>query len=376
MLGAFFGLEVDLEEGADGMGALAGVTEGLDAVGVSEHEADDAVAGFPHEAAADSGMPGVGVFEAWEVFDIADGAEDEPAPAAGGIEAECVPPGEEGEPFGAQFLEVVTWEVEGELGDEGEGAADAVGAEAVRVDVEAHGQAEAEVLTGFVDGVVEQGTSPDEVTLGLDRAITSVAVGAAFASELSLVPGGEFHAEIGEHDRLDAPPPQADPEEEVLAVLGHFEAWGGGIVGFVEGEVTAGADDGVEGDEPVGVEEVVEGDGGVAAVAGEGLFAVEVAEADFGVGVGESAAGDPEGEVGLGPEGAAEAEFGIEVNGGDRDAEGEVGADPLRSVHVVEGIGGEGATAFEGLVVADLDEVTRDRIDLAEAGAGGQEGGQ
>jgi hypothetical protein len=149
-------------------------------------------------------------------------------------------------------------------------------------------------------------------------------------------------------------------------VGGDVKIRGGVVHALVGAEVGGAAQEAVQGDHGAGIEEVIEGGAPLDTMAVKGLGWAVSALANLLVGVGKPAAGQVEAQVGMGVEHAGDAQFRIEVGRGDGEAEGKVGAQEARFVEVVEAVASQGGrVAFEGLVVAGLDELAGDRINLA-----------
>lgn len=108
--------------------------------------------------------------------------------------------------------------------------------------------------------------------------------------------------------------------------------------------------------------------GHAAAVAGEGFFPQKFPAAHFAETVGEPAARQAEAHVGVRSEGASDAQFGIEIDRRDGDAQGEVGLLEPRLVVVEKGVAGGRSAALDVFVVAQLQETPRLGIDLGARG--------
>ncbi len=89
--------------------------------------------------------------------------------------------------------------------------------------------------------------------------------------------------------------------------------------------------------------------------------------AHFVIAVRETAAGEAEAEIRVGAEQLAEAQFRIEIDRGDGEAQGEVGVvQEIGLVVIKKGVAGNGRAAFDGLVVAELEQFAFDRVNLGE----------
>ena len=129
----------------------------------------------------------------------------------------------------------------------------------------------------------------------------------------------------------------------------------------------------VQRNEWAGVEQVVHTGRKLSAVAVERLAFNPFAGADFVVAVRKPAAGHANAQVGIGAQQVAETQFGIQVGGRDRQPQCEIGAQKIRVVVVVEGVARQWFPAFVRLVVAELNEVARDRVDLGRHRQRGQQ---
>ena len=102
------------------------------------------------------------------------------------------------------------------------------------------------------------------------------------------------------------------------------------------------------------------------AVAFKGLAGIIGAAVDFVVAVGESAARQPDAEVRVRTQPVDKAEFGIQIYRRHRQTQGQIGAQKIRLVVIIIRVAGKRRVALQGLIVADLDQVALDRVNLRE----------
>ena len=151
-------------------------------------------------------------------------------------------------------------------------------------------------------------------------------------AELAFVPRGQFHRQRWQHQRLASAPPQAGAQVHRRVVRRQCEARRGDVVPRVESVVPGHAQDGVERNALVGIEAMVNARTGLRSVPGERFLPPVFPAPQFRVGVRETAARQTDREVRVRTERLANAEFGIDVNGRDRQAQGQVGLDKARLV--------------------------------------------
>jgi 3-methyl-2-oxobutanoate hydroxymethyltransferase len=104
--------------------------------------------------------------------------------------------------------------------------------------------------------------------------------------------------------------------------------------------------------------------GNLAAIPDERLAFFQISLADFGIAVRVAPPGDPNPHIRMFPEQVADPEFRIDVEWRNRGPEGEICAEEIRLVVVIEGITGDGTLPFQRLVVTDLDQMPRLRVNL------------
>jgi hypothetical protein len=85
---------------------------------------------------------------------------------------------------------------------------------------------------------------------------------------------------------------------------------------------------------------------------------------DLRIAVGESATGQAYAYVGVGSECSADAEFRVEINRSHRQAQRQIAAKKSRRVAVIECIAANRGMPLESLIIAQLDQLPRDRVNL------------
>ncbi len=100
-------------------------------------------------------------------------------------------------------------------------------------------------------------------------------------------------------------------------------------------------------------------------MAGEGFFVIVLALADFVVAVGKAPATDTEAEIRVRREHTVNAEFPIQIDRRDGQAQGKIRGSKAGPVQVVISISTQGRMALDRLLVARLDQVPPYWIDLA-----------
>src|ERR1043166_134325 len=103
------------------------------------------------------------------------------------------------------------------------------------------------------------------------------------------------------------------------------------------------------------------------AVGGEGFSLNGAAAAHLGIGVGETPARDADPKIGLRAQELADAQLRVQVHGGHRQSQSEIGPDKPWEIEVVKGVGRERAVALQREVVSELDQLSFARIDLGMA---------
>src|SRR5919108_2328775 len=91
---------------------------------------------------------------------------------------------------------------------------------------------------------------------------------------------------------------------------------------------------------------------------------------DLVITIGEPPTAKPHSDIGLGPEGMAEAELAAEKGGGDRQSQRQIGADELGLVEEVKEIPGHRPMPLGRLVVAELQQLPLVGVDLGVTGIG------
>src|SRR5579859_2146752 len=101
---------------------------------------------------------------------------------------------------------------------------------------------------------------------------------------------------------------------------------------------------------------------------------IKRAAADFVIAVGKTAAGQAEAKIGIRPQAVDKTQFGIEVHRCERQSQGEVGAQKIRLVVIIKGVTGKRRMAFERLIIAELNQVALDRVNLGKNETRGKQG--
>ena len=127
--------------------------------------------------------------------------------------------------------------------------------------------------------------------------------------------------------------------------------------------------DAVERDLLAGVEQMIDGAGEFRAVAIERIGGVVFSVAKFKVTVGETAAGQAQAQIRVRTKRAAEAQFRIQINRGDRQAQGQIALIEIGLVVIIKHIAGDGRGPLQRLVEAELEKLARLRINLSESSA-------
>jgi carbamoyl-phosphate synthase large subunit len=119
-----------------------------------------------------------------------------------------------------------------------------------------------------------------------------------------------------------------------------------------------------------GIEQMINARRNFAAAAFKGLAGIVRAAMDFVVAVGKTAARQADGKVRVRPQPVDKAELGIEIHRRHRQPERQVRAQEIRLVVIIKRVAGERRVALECLIVAELDQVALDRVNLREAKTG------
>ena len=111
---------------------------------------------------------------------------------------------------------------------------------------------------------------------------------------------------------------------------------------------------------------MVGADGDLASIAVEGLARDEFPPTNLVVAVGKTAAREADSQVRMPAQRPAQAEFRVEVSGRDRQSQRQVRPEKIRDVAIIKRIGGERRVSLKRCVVADLNQFSRNGIDLAQ----------
>ncbi len=112
---------------------------------------------------------------------------------------------------------------------------------------------------------------------------------------------------------------------------------------------------------------MIDAEGNFPAVADERFALQKFPTANLVVAVRKPAARQPDGKIRVRAESMDKTEFGIQIHRRERHAQGDVRAQKIRLVMVIKSVGGHRRVALERLVVAELDQVAADGVNLREA---------
>src|ERR1035437_3920668 len=199
---------------------------------------------------------------------------------------------------------------------------------------------------------------------GFQFAVAVEAVTPGGGAEFSLIPDRQFHCERRKQRRLDAAPAQAGADAEGLAVAGQLKICRRAVVAFVSRIMRRAAQDKVQRYLVLRIEQMINARGNFPAVAVERFAFNPFPAANLVVTVRETAARRADGKIRVWPQPVNEAEFGIQINRRERHAQREVCPQKIRLVMIIKRVARQRRAAFERLVVADLNQVAFDRINL------------
>ena len=145
------------------------------------------------------------------------------------------------------------------------------------------------------------------------------------------------------------------------------------IAAVISGIMRRAAQDEVQRNQVAGIEQMIDARGDFPAVAFEGLAGIVCAAMDFIVTVGKAAAGQAEAKIRVRPQTMDKAEFGIQIHRRHGQPQRQVRAQEIRLVMIIKRVAGERRMAFERLIVAELDQVALDRVNLRETKNGGEQ---
>src|SRR5260370_39060160 len=163
-------------------------------------------------------------------------------------------------------------------------------------------------------------------------------VRAAVGTELTLIPDRKLHRQRRIERRLAATPPQTGAHAERAAIAGQLKVLVRLVVTVVDRIMGGAPQHAAQGDLGTGVEEMINAQAQFGSVAEERFLLVKFALADFRVIVGEAAAGQPEAEVRVWAERAADPQRRLQAGGRDRQPQRQICAQELRLVAVIIGI--------------------------------------
>src|SRR6266403_4925630 len=138
-----------------------------------------------------------------------------------------------------------------------------------------------------------------------------------------------------------------------------------------------GSQDAVERNLLVGIKKMIDVQRTVGAVPGKRLFRQKLPLVHLIISVRVTAARQAKAKVRIRAEQTAEADFGIQVNRRDGQAQGQVGVVEEGGLIVIKkGVAGDGLVSFERLIVAKLDQFAFDRINLPKSKGGAEDARQ
>ena len=155
---------------------------------------------------------------------------------------------------------------------------------------------------------------------------------------------------------------------EIKSVVENYlsEAWKKGFrVVRINRVVAADPQNSTQWNRVVRIKPVINAGGNLGTVTRKRLRLPQSPLPNFRITVGKTAPRNPKGQVGPLAQQLRQADFGIDVDRRDRQAQSDVRAEEIRIVAVIKCVAGDGPFSLDGLVVADLDELSLLRINLA-----------
>jgi hypothetical protein len=191
-----------LKENSDVVGAGVAVANGIEPMAAYQGDEPGMRGGNIGESSANAGMPGLRLFEAIQVIDDTAGGEKVETPLFVRGDGKGVFAVDQAVAFRGEFLVIVSRNTEREFGDKGENSTDPVGAEAVRLDAEAAGDIDVEILFALGKGVFQKAARPDQMAVIVDLTVLVETVTAGVQADEGFVPEGDFHGQGGIQGRL------------------------------------------------------------------------------------------------------------------------------------------------------------------------------
>ena len=356
--------QVPLHEQADAFRASSTGSEGIHAVAAREHKFEAVGGRAIHDATTNAVEPVAGLGLAGQIINEGAGHVRVEIPALAFVERHQIARVEQHKLARADFLVIIAGQRQGKFRHQRQKSAEPVGAEPVGVHARSDGQARGKILLALRQRVGQRGLGPKQVRAGFHFTIAAETVGARVGAEFTLIPRGQFHRQRREQRRLDAAPAQACAHAEFAVVGRQLKCGGGVVVALEHGIMRRAAHNQVQRNFVGGIEQMIDARRNFPAVAGEGFGLNEFAAADFIVAVGKSAARHAKGEIRVGSETMDEAEFGIQIHRRERQPQREVRAQEIRPVVVIKSVAGKRRVSLHRLVVAELDQVALDGVNL------------
>ena len=337
--------QVPLHEQADAFRASSTGSEGIHAVAAREHKFEAVGGRAIHDATTNAVEPVAGLGLAGQIINEGAGHVRVEIPALAFVERHQIARVEQHKLARADFLVIIAGQRQGKFRHQRQKSAEPVGAEPVGVHARSDGQARGKILLALRQRVGQRGLGPKQVRAGFHFTIAAETVGARVGAEFTLIPRGQFHRQRREQRRLDAAPAQACAHAEFAVVGRQLKCGGGVVVALEHGIMRRAAHNQVQRNFVGGIEQMID------------------ARRDFAATT-KSAAREAKGEIRVGSETMDEAEFGIQIHRRERQPQREVRAQEIRPVVVIKSVAGKRRVSLHRLVVAELDQVALDGVNL------------
>ena len=169
-------------------------------------------------------------------------------------------------------------------------------------------------------------------------------------------------------------PPQRKPVRtlKVAAIPRQGEVGGRVVAAIISGIMRRAAQDEVQRNQVAGIEQMIDACGDFAAVAVKRLAGIIGAAVDFVVAVGEPAARQADGQSPCSAPARGQSRIRNPDIPAPRQPQRQVRAQEIRLVVIVKRVAGKWRVTFERLVVAELDQVALDRINLRKSQKSGR----
>ena len=267
---------------------------------------------------------------------------------------------------GADLVEIIPGQRQRKFRDERQQRAEPVGAEAVGPHARSRREVDVKVVLRFRPCVGEQRLQPEQVGGGIDRPILRQPVAPAAGAEIAFIPDGQLHREGRKQHRFLPAPAQAGADGKRGLVAGELELHRRRIVRLIGRVMDDAAQHAVQRNQPPGIEAVVNAHGSFPAVAGERFRLQKFSAANFVVAVRVTAARQPDAQVGVLAQRVADAQFRVEIDRGNRQAQRQIGAVKVGGVEITKGVRGQRCLPLQRAVVANLNQLARRRINLGK----------